>query len=122
MKRYYNLIDVSWRLFFLYLFILLLAFITFPANAQVKAIHFNAGWNQSNNVEWFEKLSDIEVDNMDIGEGDCQKKYGIAIVPTIVIFDDGEEVKRYQADLSFKMAATKEAVQEYIDELIISKF
>ena len=53
---------------------------------------------------------------------DVQKKYSIAIVPTIVVFDDGEEVKRYQADLSFKMAATREEVQEYIDELIMSKF
>ncbi len=51
-----------------------------------------------------------------------QKKYAIAIVPTIVVFDDGEEVKRYQADLSFKMAATREEIQEYIDELIMSKF
>ena len=67
-------------------------------------------------------------------------KYEIAIVPTIVIFDDGEEVKRFQADLSFKMVATKEEVKrfqadlsfkmvaskeevkEYIEELIISKF
>jgi len=51
-----------------------------------------------------------------------QKKYAIAIVPTIIVFDEGEEVKRFQADLSFKIAATREEIQEYIDELIISKF
>jgi len=38
------------------------------------------------------------------------------------VFDDGEEVKRFQADISFKMVATKKEIQEYIDELIISKF
>jgi hypothetical protein len=38
------------------------------------------------------------------------------------VFDEGEEVKRFQADLSFKMVATREEIQEYIDELIISKF
>ena len=92
------------------------------AFGQVSAVHFNADWNSANNVEWFAKLSDVDKEQMDIGKGDCQKKYGIAIVPTIVIFDDGEEVKRYQADLSFKMLATKEEIQEYIDELIISKF
>ena len=37
-------------------------------------------------------------------------------------FDEGEEVKRFQADLSFKLVATREEIQEYIDELIISKF
>ena len=51
-----------------------------------------------------------------------KKKYSIAIVPTIVVFNDGEEVKRYQADLSFKMLATKEEIQNYIDELIMSQF
>ena len=50
------------------------------------------------------------------------KKYSIAVVPTIIIFDEGEEVKRFQADLSFKMVATRKEVQDYIDELIISKF
>jgi len=92
------------------------------AFSQVSAVHFNADWNSANNVEWFGKLSDVDKDQMDIGEGDCQKKYGIAIVPTIVIFSDGEEVKRYQADLSFKMLATKEEIQGYIDELIMSQF
>ena len=92
------------------------------AFSQVSAVHFNADWNSANNVEWFEKLSDVDKDQMDIGEGDCQKKYSIAIVPTIVIFNDGEEVKRYQADLSFKMLATKEEIQGYIDELIMSQF
>ena len=60
--------------------------------------------------------------NKTIDGNDNQKKYEIAVVPTIVIFDDGEEVKRFQADLSFKMVATKKEVQDYIDELIISKF
>ena len=89
---------------------------------QMKAICFNAEWNKANNIEWFDKLTDVEKETMDIGEGDCQKKYQIAIVPTIVILKDGEEVKRFQADLSFKMAATKEEVQEVVDEIIMSAF
>ena len=43
------------------------------------------------------------------------------VVPTIIIFN-GEEVKRYQADLSFTMAATRKEVQEEVDELIMSDF
>ena len=44
------------------------------------------------------------------------------VVPTILIFQDGEEVERYQADISFKMAATREEVQEMIDEQLMSDF
>jgi len=43
-------------------------------------------------------------------------------VPTIVLFLDGEEIERYQADISFKMSATKEEIQEAIDESIMSGF
>ena len=97
-------------------------FISTACFSQIAAVHFNADWNSANNVEWFNKLSDVDKSNKDISKGDTQTKYKIAVVPTIIIFDDGEEVKRFQADLSFKMVATKEEVKEYIEELIISKF
>ena len=101
---------------------MILVFTAATAFGQVKVIHFNAGWNSANDVEWFDKLSDANKKSLSIDDGDIQAKYSIAIVPTIIVFDDGEEVKRYQADLSFKMVATREEIQEYIDELIISKF
>ena len=44
--------------------------------------------------------------------------YGI---PTIIVFN-GEEVKRFQADISFAMKATKEDVQEVVDEIIMDQF
>ena len=107
---------------YLYALIMILVFTAATAFSQVKVVHFNAGWNSSNDVEWFDKLSDANKKSLSIDDGDIQTKYSIAIVPTIIVFDDGEEVKRYQADLSFKMQATREEIQEYIDELIISKF
>jgi len=107
---------------YLYALIMILVFTAATAFSQVKVVHFNAGWNSANDVEWFNKLSDANKKSLSIDDGDIQTKYSIAIVPTIIVFDDGEEVKRYQADLSFKMVATREEIQEYIDELIISKF
>tara|TARA_R100000988_G_scaffold56942_1_gene28449 strand:- start:387 stop:710 length:324 start_codon:yes stop_codon:yes gene_type:complete len=101
---------------------LLFSIISLTAFAQIKVIHFNAGWNEANNVEWFDKLSDADKKSLSIDDSKIQSKYEIFIVPTIIVFDDGEESKRFQADLSFKMAATRKEIQEYIDELIISKF
>ena len=40
----------------------------------------------------------------------------------IIIVFNGEEVKRFQADLSFKITATREDVQEVIDEIIMEDF
>ena len=100
----------------------LFSLVSLTAFSQIKVIHFNAGWNKANDVEWFDKLSDAGKKSLNIDDQEIQKKYAIAIVPTIIVFDDGEEVKRFQADLSFKLVATREEIQEYIDELIISKF
>ena len=41
---------------------------------------------------------------------------------TIIIFKDGGEGARLQADLSFKMLATKEEVQDEIDNILMSDF
>jgi hypothetical protein len=46
----------------------------------------------------------------------------VVIVPTIIVFKDGEEIKRYQADLSFKMLATRKEIQNFINDQIMSDF
>ena len=102
--------------------LILLAF-SFSANAQIVVTEFNAEWNAANKVEWFEKLDDCELAKVDIvAEPKLQDKHKIVIVPTIVIFKDGEEIKRYQADLSFKLLATRKEIQNFINEQIMSDF
>ena len=92
--------------------------------AQIELVHFNAGWNKANDVEWFMDLEDCKTKGYtDIATNtEAQTKYKIAVVPTIIIFKDDEEVARFQADLSFKMVATKEEVQEEIDDQLMSDF
>ena len=94
------------------------------AFAQIEIKHFNAGWNDANSVSWFMDLEDCKtIGTTDIAKNpDIAKEYKIAVVPTIIIFKDGEEVARFQADLSFKMVATREEVQEEIDNQLMSDF
>ena len=93
-------------------------------SAQIEVTHFNAGWNKANDVSWFMDLEDIKTAGYtDIAVNtEAQVKHKIAVVPTIIIFKDGEEVARFQADLSFKMVATKEEVQEEISNQLMSDF
>ena len=44
------------------------------------------------------------------------------VVPTIIIFKDGEEVKRFQADISFSMKATRKELQDVVNEQLMSDF
>jgi hypothetical protein len=112
-----------WRIFTAYMFFLLLMFCCGKASGQIVVTQFTADWNKQNEPEWFGKLKECELAKVDIVEHTkLQKKYGIIIVPTIIIFNNGEEVKRFQADISFKMVATRKEVQEEIDNLIMNKF
>ena len=116
-------LDTSWKIFSAYVLMICLMLLTNLLSAQVVVTQFNAEWNSTNDVEWFKKLSDCELAKVDIvEEPKLQDKHKIVIVPTIIIFKDGEEIKRYQADLSFKMLATKKEIQEFINEQIMSDF
>jgi sterol desaturase/sphingolipid hydroxylase (fatty acid hydroxylase superfamily) len=116
-----NKIDPVWKLFISYLLILLLTICS--ASAQIVVTEFNAAWNAANGVDWLEKLSDCDLTKVDITkETALQQKHKIVIVPTIIIFKDGEEIERFQADLSFKMLATRKELQNVINEQIMSDF
>ena len=106
-----------------FLILITLCLLSIIAKSQVVVLHFNAGWNKTNNVEWIKNLTDCDIEFVDIAKQDkLKKKYSIVVVPTVILLQYDEEKKRYQADLSFKLAATKEEVQEKIDELILSGF
>ena len=123
-----NKIDATWRIFGVYTLILLMMLFFNTAFGQTKfcdedvcVVEFNAGWNESNSADYLDKLTDCGIKRILIDKGDWQKEYGIVVVPTIIVFN-GEEVERFQADLSFKMLATREDIQGVIDEIIMSDF
>ena len=105
--------------------LLLILFTAFSlsASSQIVVTHFNAEWNDPNKVAYIGKLTDCEIVYVDIAKAPkLQEKHEIIIVPTVVIYKDGEEVKRFQADISFSMKATRKEMQAAIDELLMSDF
>ena len=112
----------SIRMFAIYL-ILILMFIVSSSSGQIVVTHFNAAWNDPNKVSYIGKLTDCDIVYVDIAASPkLQTKHKIIVVPTVVIYKDGEEVKRFQADISFSMQATKEDMQDVIDELLMEDF
>jgi len=103
--------------------ILLLLICSSNVSAQIVVTHFNAEWNDPNKVAYIGKLTDCEIVYVDIAKAPkLQEKHEIVVVPTVVIYKDGEEVKRFQADISFSMKATRKEMQAAIDELLMSDF
>ena len=117
-------IDISWKIFGVYLLVLILVCLSGRASGQIAISQFNASWNSANEVAWVGDLKDCQtISYVDIAaDPKSQTKHKIAAIPTIIIFKDGEEVARFQADLSFKIMATREEVQEEIDNILMSDF
>jgi hypothetical protein len=44
------------------------------------------------------------------------------VTPTIIIFVNGKESKRYQANIMMEMEAKQSDVQDKIDEIIMEEF
>ena len=116
--------DPIWKIFATYLFVVILLFVYGNAYSQIEIKQFNAGWNSANEVAWVNDLEDCKtISYVDISkQTKLASKHKIAVIPTIIIFKDDVEVARFQADLSFKMVATREEVQEEISNQLMSDF
>ena len=98
-------------------------FLTINITSQVKVIQFNANWNSANSVTWLSKLSDCKVGEIDIATNAAAKtKYKLVVVPTIIVFDHGEEVKRYQANIMMQIEVKLEDIQNLVDETVMNSF
>jgi len=121
--------NTTWKLLGCFLLILLFMILSGSAKAQtytcdedICVVEFNASWNDKNNVEWLHKLTDVGTKRILIDKGDWQKEFSIFVTPTIIIFVNGKETKRYQANIMMVIEETQEIVQDKIDEIIMEEF
>ena len=89
---------------------------------DICVVEFNASWNEKNNVKWLHKLTDVGTKRILIDKGTWQKDFSIVVTPTIIIFVDGKETKRYQANIMMEMEAKLEELQDKINEIIMEDF
>ena len=86
-------------------------------------VEFNASFNKTNEVSWLSKLTDCKTERIDItSDSRWASEYKIVVVPTLVVFNNNEEAKRFQANIMMTMEATRKEVQESVDEIIMEAF
>jgi len=76
-------------------------------NEFCSVIEVNASWNWNNRIP-LEKLENcytayVDLSNKNIGAL-IQKEWNINVVPTVIIFKDGIEVERFEANLTMKFS------------------
>ena len=69
-------------------------------------VQVNASWNYQNRLA-IEKLKDCYIAEVDLSNRQIgaviQKEWKVKVVPTIIIFKNGTEVKRLEAGVSMKL-------------------
>ena len=85
----------------------------------LSVVEFNAPFSNTK-CEFLEKLSDVEIARVDISkDSKIGPKHKVVVVPTLIIFNNGEEVARFQANIMMQLEATKKEVQGKIDEILM---
>jgi len=88
----------------------------------LSVVEFNAPFSNTK-CEFLEKLSDVEIARVDISkDSKIGPKHKVVVVPTLIIFNNGEEVARFQANIMMQLEATKKEVQGKIDEILMESF
>ena len=90
---------------------------------DVVAVEFWAEWNQMNQFNELNKLKGCNVYRIDIMSSmDVQNDYNVTAIPTVIIFDNGIEKERFNANVMFKLEADKKTVQHSVDTITLNKF
>ncbi len=86
-------------------------------------IEFWADWNDSNKCHFLSSLKDCRIYRICIRDNpDLAESYKIKVLPTIIVFNKTEEIKRFKGNLMFQLDVEKKEIQAVIDSITISKF
>ena len=101
--------------------------VQFLSKNQCVVIQVNADWNarasidlgKMKNCVWF----NASIDNKEYGAV-IASEWKIASVPTIIMFEKGKEIKRFEAGLSFALNADdiKKEIKNEIDAIMLRRF
>ena len=90
-------------------------------------VQVNADWNKKasldlghmDNCQWFH----ASIDNKEYG-AIIAKEWNIKSVPTIIMFEKGKEIQRFEAGLSFRMDEDeiKRQIKKEIDNIMLRRF
>ena len=88
-------------------------------------VEFYSTWNEANKVVILDTWDTFDAKvyrvNIDLFPK-IQAENEVVILPTIIFYDEGEEVERLQGDMSFSLKVTEKDLEEIIEEILGSKF
>ena len=90
---------------------------------DISVVEFWADWNKQNQFEEINKLKETGKYRVDImNDAGLQAEYNITAIPTVIIFDNGVEKERFNANIMFQLDADRKTIQNSVDTIILNKF
>ena len=90
---------------------------------NIVVVEFWVEWNSSNEFSELNKLKECEKYRVDIEVcNKIQKEYNVSAIPTIIVFDNGEEKERFNPNIMFQLEANKKIIQHSVDTITLNKF
>jgi len=105
-----------------YIFLLASMLIYSQHEDGISIVQASAEFTKEANLN-IKKLDDTSTYNYDLSKhSDFFEDHDIVYLPTIILFENGEEIKRWEADITLKLKCKLEDLQEEINKLIEAKF
>ena len=89
-----------------------------PWGNGIVVVQYNAEFNKANSVKNLQRISDAKIFNAWIDKNPELKETGaIRSVPTIILYKDSQEIRRWEAGIMMQLDITHHEVQKYVDEI-----
>jgi len=114
---------------YIYILLMLLVFLfatIAPAQDFIKneiaVVEFNTSWNESNFIKGLDKLKNCKYYTIILCDNiEYMDEYNIK-QPTIVVYNNGEEIKRYKSTIMLDFEITYKELQKQVDQVLLNKF
>ena len=123
--KYQNKKEIS---NYLYILILMVGLLFGSLNAQtflkteIAIVEYNSNWNIKNHLEGLEKVKNCNTYSVSICDNPKYMDIFNIKSPTIVIYNNGDEIKRYKTNILFTFDITYKQLQLDIDSMLLTKF
>jgi thiol-disulfide isomerase/thioredoxin len=93
---------------------------------KITVVEFYTHWNSHNAINDIKSLKNCDVYRVNIEEEiELKVDYKINVVPTVIIFENGKEKERYEANVMFQMCPKMfscSKIQDKVGDIILEKF
>lgn len=89
---------------------------------DISIVEFNTSWNESNSLKNLNKLKNCKYYSIILCNNiNYMDDYNIK-QPTIIVYNNGEEVNRYISNILFTYDINYKDIQSEIDNILLNKF